>query len=168
MAIDVISVAIADADADAKNKRVLVPFPAGYDDATIQAFADEGMERVDRVVDGEIMEVTLTKNLPLLTKASEPSAGEIKNAPVAASINERGGLMLFDTTGPAKESVWLPSFSLTHLTGTSINVTDQDVVDFIDFMTVAALYNSISFQPHTKWDYLFSSLSSSRRAVRRK
>lgn len=168
MAIDVVSISVQDADGSPPNKRVLLGLPTGKSDVDILAFAQEAQERIDRVTDGKVVECTLTKQLALLPYATVPAANQLKINVVAGSKNEIGGKLLFTTSGPRRESIWVPAFIAAALNGESIVTSNQNVIDFNNYIVTPALYGATTFRPLTMWGYDFLALVSSGRAIRRK
>lgn len=120
MADSLLSIKVID-DAG-KSKSVPVFFTSSVTPANIQTFATAFMPLLDAVIDGLIESATVTLDITV------PSG--LKSAPVTDSTVRRGAVESFSTPARFDWSLYVPSFSLTKITGGNIDVADSDVIAF--------------------------------------
>lgn len=120
MADSLLSVKVGD-DAG-KSKTVPVFFTSSVTPANIQSFATAYLPLLDAVIDGVIESASLTLDITV--------PGGIKTTPVVDSTVRRGAVESFATPGRFDWSLYVPSFSLTKITGGNIDISDADVVAF--------------------------------------
>lgn len=100
MAYDTINFRVADSEG---GRTATYPHrvAAGLSREDLQTEVDAMAELLDNVTAGQIVSVDVEISLDL-------PAG-LKATPNALSVNERGGLVSFTTTGPRGDSVWIPA-----------------------------------------------------------
>lgn len=143
--MDTIVFRIKDAEADSREASLPIHIPSGNTLADIQAYVNAVAPEIDALTEGQITEVTVTVNLTL--------PGGLKGAPAAGSLNERGGLITFDTSGPHADSVRIPAMSKTKMPGDSFSLSDTDVANLITRLTTATTAGSI--RPRTYQDHQY-------------
>jgi len=102
---------------------------AGSTLANYQAMASALALKMDAVSDAELISISMQLELDL--------PGGLKAGAVAASLNERGGLIGFRTDGPSADSLWIPAFKRTIMSGTTISLTDAAVTALTDQLMLA-------------------------------
>ena len=104
-------------DSEVDSREASVPFfvPAGDTLAHYQSYADAACEALDNVTGSQIMSAQLVLDLTL--------PGGIKVAPVAASLNERGGLWVMNTSGPYGDSFRVPAILTSIMAGDTFDIT---------------------------------------------
>jgi len=120
MADSLLSIKILD-DAG-KSKTLPAFFTSSVTPANIQTFLTAFAPLADAVVDGVLESASLTLDLTL------PSG--LKSAPVEDSTVRRGATESFATPGRFDWSLYVPSFSLSKITGGNIDISDADVIAF--------------------------------------
>jgi len=120
MADSLLSLKIGD-DAG-KSKTLPVFFTSSVTPANIQTFLTAFAPLADAVIDGIIESASLTLDLAL--------PGGLKSSPVEDSTVRRGAVESFANPSRFAWSLYVPSFSLTKITGGNIDIADADVVAF--------------------------------------
>lgn len=138
-----LAVRIQDSESDTREATVPLYLPTGKTLAEYQAYADAVLPEIDALTEGKITSAEIT--LPLTLVAG------LKASPAAASLNERGGLITFDTTGPRADSVRIPAMSRTIMTGDSFSLSDSDVDALVDRLTTST--TAANIRPRTSQDY---------------
>lgn len=126
MAVNTINFRLGDSEEDSKQATLPLYVPTGFTLAQYQAFADVAAPLIDAVTGSEIEDIDMTVALAL-------PAG-LKGAPLAASLNERGGLIGLDTAGQFNDSVRIPAIRTTIMPGDTFPLTQADVANFIAFL----------------------------------
>lgn len=157
MPYNTIAVRIKDAELDTREATLPLYVPQGNTVAEYQAWFDAIAAEIDAVTEGQIVEATLTIGLTL--------PGGLKASPVASSLNERGGLISFDTTGPRRDSVRVPAMDTTIMPGDSFSLTDPAVAALITRLTTAT--TAANIQPVTAQDYQYSSAVAAKKSFRK-
>jgi len=152
-----LAVRIQDAESDTREATVPLYLPTGKTLAEYQAYADAVLPEIDALTEGKITSAEIT--LPLTLVAG------LKASPVAASLNERGGLITFDTTGPRADSVRVPAMSRTIMTGDSFSLSDSDVAALIDRLTTST--TAANIRPRTSQDYEYSAARKGAKSFRK-
>jgi len=166
--MDTISIYTTDSESSTKRGVVPVSIPSGQTIETIQAYANIAAVRIDRMTGCEIAEMKVVLGLTLPTKSATPGATEIKNAPVAGILNERGGLIAFDTAGPRNESVWIPGVRMTIMSGDAFSLEDAAVSPVVELFTTEVTANAVAIRPVSPNNYQFTSALSGKKSLRRK
>lgn len=119
MAVNTINFRLQDAETDSKLATFPLYVPTGFTLAQYQTFVDAAAEVVDNVTGSEIVgiDMALAMTIP---------AG-LKGAPVAASLNERGGIIGMETAGQFNDSVRIPAILQTIMTGDSFSLSDTNI-----------------------------------------
>lgn len=154
---DTIVFRIADDEVDSPNASLPIYVPSGKTLAELQAYATAVAPEIDAVTDGKIVEATVTVSLTL--------PGGLKGEPTAGALNERGGLITFNTTGPHADSVRIPAMNRTIMDGNSFSLSDADVLAFITRLTTAT--TAATIRPRTNQDYQYVSARKSAKSFRK-
>lgn len=162
VAYNTLSIRTKDSELDSKNKSIPLYLPQDVGGtpltlANYQAWSDLNVPKVDAILDSQIVAVELTFSLVL--------PGGIKSAPANNVVNERGGLLSFDTTGPRRDSVWFPGFKKTLMPGDTINTADAAVQAVVTMLTSAT--TGANIRPLTAQDYQWATLLAGKRAYRK-
>lgn len=157
MAYNTIAYRIRDDEADTSEDTLAVYAPAGLTLAQYQAFADFQAPLVDALTEGQITAVQLNITLTL--------PGGLKATPVAGALNERGGLITFDTTGPRADSVRIPAMSRTIMPGDSFSLEDNDVSALIN--SLLTVHAGSTVRPRTTQDYQFVAARKAKKSFRK-
>jgi len=149
---------IEDAEQDSPLASVPVNVPDGFTIAQLQTYVDAVAAEIDALTDGKIAEVSVTVplNLPVGLKA----------AATAGSLNERGGLITFDTAGPRADSVRIPAFNRTIMPGDAISLTDTDVAALVTRLTTAT--TAANIRPVSTQNHQFTAARGGKKSLRRK
>lgn len=166
--MDTIVFYFTDSESSTKRSAVPVAIPSGQSIATIQAYANIAAVRLDRMSGCEIDEAKVELALTLPTKSATPGATEIKDAPLAGILNERGGLISFDTTGPRSESLWVPGVRMTIMSGDAFSLEDAAVSPVVELLTTEVTANSVAIRPVTPYNYQFEVARKGVKSLRRK
>lgn len=132
-----------DSESDTRESSIPVYLPTGFTLAQVQTYSDAIGLELDALTGAQMTTVEITFQLTL-------PAG-VKNAPVAASLNERGGLITFDTSGPRSSSIRIPAMSTTIMPGDSFALTNASVAALITRLTTqttAANVRPVTDQGH--------------------
>jgi hypothetical protein len=156
--MDTLAIRIRDAETDSPDATIPIYLASGLTLAQVQTYADAILPEIDALTEGQIVEASITFNLTLV--------GGLKSTPDALSLNERGGLITFDTTGPRADSVRIPAMQHTIMGGDSFNLEDDDVAALITRLLTAT--TAATIRPRTSQDYQFSAARSGKKSLRRK
>lgn len=167
MVYDIVSFSVRDGEESSPPASFPIYIPTGFSVATLQAFANMAAVRLDRVSGGRIISAQVTLGLNLPTASATPGATEIKNAPTANIMNERGGLISFDTAGPRNESIWIPAMNTTIMPGSVFNLTQTDVAALVTLFRDGVTANSEAVRPVSPHNYQFTAALSTRKSLRR-
>lgn len=166
--MDTIVYRLKDSESSPKRSAFAVSIPSGQTLATIQAYSDIAAKRLDLVTGSEIDTAEVLLNLTLPDKTSSPASDEIKDAPIAGILNERGGLISFNTTGPRNESIWVPGMRTTIMPGDDFSLADTAVASLTAMFTGNVTANSVAIRPVSPNDYQFSDPLYGKKSLRRK
>ena len=166
--MDTLVYRLKDSETDTKLSSVAVSIPSGQTIATIQAYNAIAAKRLDLITDSQIMSGEVTLALTLPDYNADPDGTQIKDAPIAGALNERGGLISFDTTGPRGESIWIPAMRKSIMPGDEFSLSDTAVDSFIDMLTGNVTANSVAIRPVTPNNYQFSTALKGKKSLRRK
>jgi len=120
MADSLLSIKVLD-DAG-KSKTVPAFFTSSVTPANIQTFATSFIPLLDAVIDGVVESATVTLDITV--------PGGIKTTPVTDSTVRRGAVESFANPSRFNWSLYVPTFSLTKITGGNIDISDADVIAF--------------------------------------
>lgn len=157
MAYDTIVFRYKDAEADTKETSVPVNIPTGATIAQIQTYVDAIGPEIDALTQSLCTGVTVTLNLTI------PTA--LKDSVVAGALNERGGLITFDTSGPRAASFRIPAISRTLMPGSEFSLEDTDVAALITRLTTAT--TAANIRPKTEQDYNYTAARKGSKSVRK-
>lgn len=90
--------------------------------------------------------------------------GGLKANPVAASLNERGGIIGFDTSGQFGDSVRIPAILTTIMSGDTFLLTDPLIDDLITQLGLAV--NGVT--PSTREGFSWDTATYGKKSFRRK
>lgn len=114
--------------------------------ATYQGIVTALAPLVDANIGAQLTGASITLPLTL--------PGGIKGAPVADHYNERGGNILFATSGPYNDSIRLPAISTTVFGGTSVlNLEETEPAALIGWLTADQTINAETVRAKNRWDY---------------
>jgi len=138
MAVNTINFRLQDAETDSKLATLPLYVPTGLTLTQYQTFADTAAEVIDNVTGSEIvgMDLAIALTLP----------GGLKAVPVAASLNERGGIVGMETAGQFNDSVRIPAILLSLMSGDEFSLTDPLIQAFTLLLTAG---NGVVF-PRTR------------------
>jgi hypothetical protein len=157
IAMDTLAVRITDAETDATAATLPIYLPSGSTLAEVQAYADAVLPEIDAVTGGVISEATITFTLTL--------PGGLKASAETGILNERGGLISFNTTGPRRDSVRIPAISRSIMAGDSFDVASGAVATLVTRLTTAT--TAANIQPRTVQDYQFVSALTGKKSFRK-
>lgn len=155
MALSLLSVSVQDSEQDTKTASVPLYLPTGLTVAAVQTWADNALQKLDNVMGGQILSAGIQFALTL--------PGGAKSSPVSGSLNERGGLITFNTSGPRNDSFWIPGIKPSIMPGDSFSLSDTDIAALITVLTTTT--NSI--RPRTAQDYNFTAARKGTKSIRR-
>lgn len=124
---------------DAKGSRASLPLYAHIDDSATIPLLLAGMSAMVSAVDNITEAQILSHSITLL--GTNPVG--LKAAPVVNSDVEEGALFSFSLNGlPSKSMGYeIPAFVQAYFSGKEVNLSEQDVIDFITQMTQAGTFN---------------------------
>ena len=157
MAYDTIVFRYKDAEADTKESSVPVNIPSGATVAQIQTYVDSIGPLIDTLTQSLCTGVSVTLNLTI------PAA--LKDSVVAGALNERGGLITFDTSGPRAASFRIPAIDRTLMPGSEFSLEDNDVANLITALTTAT--TAASIRPRTEQDYNYVTARKGSKSLRK-
>lgn len=119
MAVNTINFRLQDSESDTKLATVPLYVPTGFTLAQYQTFADAAAPLIDAVTGSEIVGIDMALALSIV--------GGLKGAPVAASLNERGGIIGMETAGQFNDSVRIPAILVSIMSGDEFSLADTDI-----------------------------------------
>lgn len=125
--------------------------------AEIQTWVNAVAPEVDAITGSKLssVEVTIRLDLP----------GGLKASPVTNILNERGGLITFDTAGPRKDSVRIPAMHPDFMPGDTFDITETEIAAFITRLTTAT--TAASIRPVTVQEYNWVTARKGSKSLRR-
>jgi len=138
MAVNTINFRLQDSESDSKLATFPLYVPTGFTLAQYQTFADVAAEVVDNVTGSEIVGIDMTLALTL--------PGGLKGAPVAASLNERGGIVGMENAGQFNDSVRIPAILVSIMSGDEFSLADTAIAALTLLLTAG---NAVIF-PRTR------------------
>lgn len=156
---NMITLAIRIRDAEQNSPLATIPIylPNGLTVAQVQDYLNAIAPEIDALTDGVIAEASVTFNLVLPAGMSE--------TPVSGALNERGGLITFDTTGPRKSSVRVPAFDRNIMPGDSFSLAQSQVAAFVTRLTTSTTTHNI--RPVTEQGYQYTVARAGRKSFRK-
>ena len=143
MAVNTINFRLQDAETDSKLATLPLYVPTGLTLAQYQTFADTAAEVVDNTTGAEIVGIDMAIALTL--------PGGLKGAPVAASLNERGGIIGMETAGQFNDSVRIPAILVSIMSGDEFSLADAAIAAMTLLLTAG---NGVVF-PRTRDGFVF-------------
>lgn len=161
MAYSTIAIRLRDTESDTKYDTIPVNVPTGLELATYQGTLDAVAPLIDALTDSAIVEATLTIPLVLPAGLDTEATNNV--------LNERGGLITFDTSGPRRDSVRIPGIKRTIMSGDSFVLADAGVVAaFVAWLTTNQTINSETVRAKTPQDYNFVTALKGSKSLRRR
>lgn len=158
MPYDTLNFRFQDSESDASLASVPIYVPQnGLSLAEIQTYSDLIGPEIQAMSDAKCVSVTITLELTLF-------AGIPAN-PVAGSLNERGGLISFDTDGPRRDSVRIPAIKHSIMSGNEFSVAGTEAAALIDTLTNEK--TAANIQPVTAQDYNFLTAIKGKKSFRK-
>ncbi len=142
MPYNTLSVRFRDSESDNREKSLPIYLPTGFTLPQYQTWTDAALPEIDALTDTVISEVELTIRLVL--------PGGLKPTVTNSALNERGGLISIDTSGPRNDSIWIPGIARAIMPGDSFALTGP-VSAFLARMTAAS--TAANIRPVTKDDF---------------
>lgn len=158
MAYNSIVFRFKDAESDTREDSQPIYVPTGFTLAEYQAYVDAVAPEIDAASESQLVEVNMTLSMTL--------PGGLKGAPVAASLNERGGLITFDTTGPRADSFRIPAILHSIMPGDSFSLEETEIAAIVTRLTTAT--TAANIRPRTSQDWQFSAARKGSKSLRRK
>lgn len=159
MAYDTINFRMKDSETDGTLATIPVRIPSGQSLATIQAYVDIMAPLLDAVSGAYIDSIDVTVGLTV--------PGGVAVAADAGILNERGGLISFETTGPRRDSFRIPAIKTSIMSGSEFSLSDTDVAALITALTGETTANGEQVQPVTAQDYQFTTALAGKKSFRR-
>lgn len=156
---DVLTFHLRDSETDTRGASVPFYIASGNTVADLQEFANAAAPIVDNVTGSIIDSVTVTISLSV--------PGGLKAVPVTNVVNERGGLITFDTSGNRAESVRIPAIKPTIMSGNEFSLAETNVAALIGLLTTTATYGTADFRPQTPYGYDWVSARKGRKSFRK-
>lgn len=146
-------------DAEQNSTLASVPFylPDGLTIAQVQTYADAVAPELDAVTEGQVAEATVTFALTL--------PGGLKASATARSVNERGGLITFDTAGPRASSFRIPAIDHALMPGDSFALNDTDIAALVTRLTTAT--TAANIRPTSEQAYNLTTARAGKKSLRR-
>jgi len=127
MAVNTINFRLQDSESDTKLATLPLYVPTGFTLAQYQTFADVAAPLVDALTGSEVVGIDMALALSIV--------GGLKGAPVAASLNERGGIIGMENAGQFNDSVRIPAILVSIMSGDEFSLADADVAAFTLMLT---------------------------------
>ena len=157
MAYNTLVFRMKDSEQNTSEQSVPVNIPTGFTVAQIQTFVNEVAAELDAASGAQIAGVTVTLNLDL-------PAG-LKNAPDTGILNERGGLITFDTSGPRSASFRIPAIKTTIMPGDSFALNNAAIAAIVNRLTTAT--TAANIRPRTEQDYNYTAARKGSKSLRK-
>lgn len=159
MAHNTIIFRLQDAETDVVTGSIPVYVPTGLLLDSYQSWASAMGALIDLVTGSKIAAIEMVVRLDL--------PGGIKASPVAASLNERGGLISFDTSGPNKDSVRIPAITTTIMPGDSFLITETNIANLITKLTTSTAAGAETLRPVTTDEFNWVAARKGSKSLRR-
>lgn len=158
MAYVTLAFRLRDSEQDSPDATLPIYVPTGFTLAQLQTYADAIAPEIDATTGSQIVEINVTVPLTIV-------AG-LKAVPDAAALNERGGLITFDTSGPRADSVRIPAILTSLMPGKTFDVEGGVVGTLVTRLTTAT--TAASIRPKTVQDYNYTSARKGSRSLRKR
>lgn len=151
-------------DGETSSQRHTVPLyiPSGnYSVTEMQAIANAFVPLIDAATDAKVDEIEVTFRLTV-------TGG--KASAVAASSNERGGLISLSTAGPRNDSVRIPAIKRTIMSGNSFSTTATPILELVNFLTSAQTIAGVdpALRVVSQHDYAFNAAIGGSKSIRKR
>jgi hypothetical protein len=156
MAVNIITLRTQDDESDTKQAAFPIYVPTGFTLAEYQAVATNAAPLLDAVTESQIVAADMTIALTL--------PGGLKGAPVASALNERGGLVGWDTAGQFGDSYRIPAILHSIMSGNEFAVTNP----LIDALNQFFILGSGTVIPRTRDGFTWTAPTYGRKSLRRK
>lgn len=123
MAVTTIAVRLQDDEQDTRLATIPFHVASGGTLANIQLWTDAMLPLLDLVTGAQIVEASVTVPLSLV--------GGLKASPASGALNERGGLILFQTNGNHRDSVRIPAILTSIMPGDTFALDGTAMANFI-------------------------------------
>jgi len=130
MAVSIANIRLQDSESDVRFAAFPTYLPTGLTVVQYQAWITALAPLLDAVTGSVLVDASITVDLTL--------PGGLKATPVAGALNERGGLIGWDTTGNYGDSQRIPAILQTIMTGDSFSLSDADIVALTTLMQVGS------------------------------
>lgn len=157
MPIDTITYRTQDSETGADFGAIPIYFPTGFTLPELQTWSDLFAAELDAALNVKVVEAELIKALTL--------PGGLKGAAVANSLNERGGLLSFNTSGDYRDSVRLPGILTSLMPGDSIATANALITAIVTRLTTAT--TAATIRPVTKNSFNWVELVAGKKSLRR-
>jgi len=156
MAVNVMNFRWQDDESDTKYASQPIYLPTGFTLAEYQAFATAAAPVLDAVTESQLASIDMTL---ALTKP-----GGLKGAPIGSALNERGGLIGYDTAGQFNDSLRIPAILHSIMTGDAFSITDP-LIAAVSALLIAGTGTVI---PRNRDGFTWSAAIYGRKSLRRK
>jgi len=146
-----------DAETDSPFGVIPIYLPTGFTLAQYQAWLDPFLNEIDAAMNSKLVAADVT--LPLVLTAGTT----IKASPVANSLNERGGLLTFDTSGDWSDSVRIPGILTALMPGNDIAIGDAIISAIVTRLTTT----TNSMRPVTRNSFNWLTLTGGKKSLRK-
>lgn len=156
---DIVSFRLKDSEQDTATGSLAVYFPPDlYTYAQYQTWVNAFAPELDAMTGSQITEITVQMSIPV-------PAG-LKGSPTALYLNERGGLITFDTSGDRAESVRIPAILSSIMGGNEFNVAVNPTLAVVTRLTTAT--TAASMRPQSPFGYNFESATRGIKSFRKR
>lgn len=156
MAVNTITLRTQDAESDTKLGAFPIYVPTGFTLAEYQAIATNAAPLLDAVSEAKIVSADMTLALTL--------PGGLKGTPVASALNERGGLVGWDTAGQFGDSYRIPAILHSIMSGDQFSILDPLIAALNSFFVLG----SGTVIPRTRDGFTWTAATYGRKSLRRK
>jgi hypothetical protein len=157
MANDVLTLRTQDAESGLDFGAIPFYIPHGFTVAQLQTWLDLACKEFDDAMNVQVVAADLVMPMTVV--------GTVKGAPVANSLNERGGLLTFDTSDVYSDSIRLPGIKTALMPGDAVSVADALITAIVTRMTTAT--TGATIRPVTKHGFNWIALSQGKKSLRR-
>jgi len=157
MANDVLTLRTQDAETGLDFGAIPLYIPHGFTVAQLQTWLDLACKEFDDAMNVKVVNADLTMPMTVV--------GTVKANPVANSLNERGGLLSFITSGDYGDSVRLPGILTSLMPGDAIATSDALIAAIVTRLTTAT--TAATIRPVTKNGFNWVSLSNGKKSLRK-
>jgi len=156
MAVNTITLRTQDDESDTKTAAFPIYVPTGFTLAEYQAIVTVGAPLLDAVTESKVVSADMLLSLTL--------PGGLKATPVASALNERGGLVGWDTAGQFGDSYRIPAILHSIMSGDAFSVADV----LIDALNSFFILGTTTVIPRTRDGFTWTAPTYGRKSLRRK